>query len=298
MGFELAERKKSKLRMSLTGVSGAGKTLGALYIAYGITNDWSKIALIDTEHERGRFYANRSDLPTPTGAFLYQSMTAPYSPEKYKAYVAEGAKVVGSDGVIIIDSFSHAWGNEGGVLDIKSGIASRTGKNDYTAWDEAGKIQNDLVNTILSVDAHTIITMRAKMAYAMEPNDKGKMQPVKIGLAPVQRDNTEYEFDIAMNIARDHTASVSKDTTFLDSFCGVITPEIGRQLHDWLDNGKEPERCADCGGLITAYKEKSVRDIAEGSLKTYGRKLCTKCIFAEMKKQKEASVNAPQTVSE
>lgn len=295
--FEPVERRKAKLRMSLTGVSGAGKTLGALYIAYGITNDWSKIALIDTEHERGRFYANRSDLPTPTGAFLYQSMTAPFSPEKYIAYVNEAAAVVGSEGVIIVDSFSHAWDNEGGVLDIKSGIAQRAGKNDYTAWDEAGKIQNNLVNTILAVDAHTIITMRAKMAYTMEQNDKGKMQPVKIGLAPVQRENTEYEFDIAMCISRDHTAVISKDTTFLDSFSGVITPEIGRQLHDWLDKGTEPERCADCGGIITAYKDRTVKQIAEGSLKAFGRKLCIKCTAIEMKKRKEAT-NAAQTISE
>lgn len=296
--FEPVERRKAKLRMSLTGVSGAGKTLGALYIAYGITNDWAKIALIDTEHERGRFYANRSDLPTPTGAFLYQSMTAPFSPDKYISYVAEAAKAVGSDGVIIVDSFSHAWDNEGGVLDIKSGIAQRAGKNDYTAWDEAGKIQNNLVNTILAADAHTIITMRAKMAYAMEQNDKGKMQPVKIGLAPVQRDNTEYEFDIAMNISRDHTAVISKDTTFLDSFSGVITPEIGKQLHDWLDKGTEPERCADCGCIITAYKDRTSKQIAEGSLRTYGRKLCIRCVAAEMKKQKEMNGNAAQTVSE
>lgn len=295
--FEPVERRKAKLRMSLTGVSGAGKTLGALYIAYGITNDWSKIALIDTEHERGRFYANRSDLPTPTGAFLYQSMTAPFSPEKYIAYVNEAAAAVGSEGVIIVDSFSHAWDNEGGVLDIKSGIAQRAGKNDYTAWDEAGKIQNNLVNTILAADAHTIITMRAKMAYTMEQNDKGKMQPVKIGLAPVQRENTEYEFDIAMCISRDHTAVISKDTTFLDSFSGVITPEIGRQLHDWLDKGTEPERCADCGSIITAYKDRTVKQIAEGSLKAFGRKLCIKCTAIEMKKRKEAA-NAAQTVSE
>lgn len=295
--FEPVERRKAKLRMSLTGVSGAGKTLGALYIAYGITNDWSKIALIDTEHERGRFYANRSDLPTPTGAFLYQSMTAPFSPEKYIAYVNEAAAAVGSEGVIIVDSFSHAWDNEGGVLDIKSGIAQRVGKNDYTAWDEAGKIQNNLVNTILAVNAHTIITMRAKMAYTMEQNDKGKMQPVKIGLAPVQRENTEYEFDIAMCISRDHTAVISKDTTFLDSFSGVITPEIGRQLHDWLDKGTEPERCADCGSIITAYKDRTVKQIAEGSLKAFGRKLCIKCTACEMKKRKEAA-NAAQTVSE
>ncbi len=89
--FETVTRQKSKLRMGLVGTSGSGKTLGALYIAYGITADWSRIALIDTEHERGRFYANRTDLEIPTGEFLYQSLTAPYSPEKYIAYVKEAA---------------------------------------------------------------------------------------------------------------------------------------------------------------------------------------------------------------
>ena len=62
--FSKVVREKAKLRMALTGVTGGGKTLGALYIAYGITGDWSKIAIVDTEHERARFYANRTDLGT------------------------------------------------------------------------------------------------------------------------------------------------------------------------------------------------------------------------------------------
>lgn len=292
--FETVTRQKSKLRMGLVGTSGSGKTLGALYIAYGITADWSKIALIDTEHERGRFYANRTDLEIPTGTFLYQSLTAPYSPEKYIAYVQEAAAAVGSDGVIIVDSFSHAWDNEGGVLDIKNEIAkTQKNGNSFSAWDEAGKVQNNLINAVLSVNAHTIVTMRAKMAYAMETDDRGKTRPVKIGLAPVQRENAEYEFDIVMNISRDHTAVTSKDTTFLDAFSGIITPEIGKQLHEWLDNGVEPERCADCGTLITAAKGRTVQQIAEGTLKAYGRKLCMKCVAAELKKRKEAANNAP-----
>lgn len=49
--FESITRKKAKLRMALTGVSGAGKTLSALYVAYGITGDWKKIALIDAARE-------------------------------------------------------------------------------------------------------------------------------------------------------------------------------------------------------------------------------------------------------
>ena len=255
----------------------------------------SKIALIDTEHGRAKFYANRSDFET--GSFLYQEMSAPYSPDKYKAMVAEGAQAVGSDGVVIVDSFSHAWDNEGGVLDIKSEIAKRSGKNDYTAWDEAGKVQNSLVNTILASNCHTIITLRSKMAYAMEENEKGKMVPVKLGLAPIQRENTEYEFDIVMNIARNHIACASKDTTFLDTWNGVITSELGKQLREWLDNGIEPERCVDCEGLIKSTPGHTAKQIAEGTLKNYGRKLCWHCMAKEINKRKEAQRNAAESVS-
>ena len=293
--FEPVTRAKSKARIALTGPSGSGKTLSALYLAYGITGDWSKIALIDTEHERGRFYANREDFKT--GSYLYQTMTPPYMPDKYIDYVQSAAQAVGSDGVVIVDSFSHAWDNEGGVLDIKSEIAKQRGKNDYTAWDEAGKIQNNLVNTILSVNCHTIITMRAKMAYAMEVNDRGKTVPVKIGLAPVQRENTEYEFDIVFQLDRQHIASLSKDTTFLDNWCGVITPELGKQLGEWLSQGVELPRCTDCGRVIMSDGRRTVRQIIDGTVKNYGRQLCMPCVAKVVREQKEAQQNAAPSVS-
>lgn len=236
--FQEVVRAKSKLRMALTGVSGAGKTLGALYIAYGLTGDWSRIAVIDTEHERARMYANRTDLGT--GKFLYCPLYPPYTAERYTSLVKEAASVVGPDGVVIVDSFSHAWNNEGGVLDVKDRIAAQAGKNSYTAWNEAGKVQNSLVNTILAVGCHTIVTMRSKMDYVMQENERGKTQPVKVGLAPVQRDDTEYEFDIVLDIARSHIATASKDVTFLDKYGEIITPELGRQLKAWLDDGVDP----------------------------------------------------------
>ncbi len=282
--FEKVVRKKAKLRMALTGVSGAGKTLSALYIAYGITGDWSKIALIDTEHERARLYANRSDLGT--GEFLYAPFEPPYSPMRYKEYVLQGALAVGSDGVVIVDSFTHAWNNEGGVLDIKEQISKQSGKNSYTAWFEAGKEQNNLVNTILAVDCHTIVTMRSKMDYAMQENDKGKMQPVKMGLAPIQREDTEYEFDIVLDIARNHVATASKDTTFLDKFGAVITPELGVQLKEWLDNGVEPDRCETCGKTILAKNGKSEQNIIEASMKYLNKKCCYDCFAKEYREMK------------
>ena len=283
--FETVTRKKAKLRLALTGVSGAGKTLSALYIAYGITGDWSKIALIDTEHERARFYADRSDLGT--GEFLYAPFEPPYSPMRYKEFVLQGALAVGSDGVVIIDSFTHAWNNTGGILDIKEQISKQSGKNSYTAWFEAGKEQNDLVNSILAVDCHTIVTMRSKMDYAMQENEKGKMQPVKMGLAPIQREDTEYEFDIVLDIARNHVATASKDTTFLDRFGAVITPDLGRQLKEWLDNGVEPDKCESCGKTIFAKNGKSVQNIMEASMKYLNKKCCYDCYAKEYREMKQ-----------
>ncbi len=288
--FEEVTRKKSKARIALVGPSGAGKTLSALLMAFGITDDWKKVALIDTEHERGRFYAERTDFNI--GKFLYAPLYPPYSPDHYIDFVNSAAQAVGNDGVVIVDSFSHAWDNEGGVLDIKNEIAKKKpGNNSFSAWDEAGKVQNGLINSILSVPCHTIVTMRTKMAYAMEVNDKGKTVPVKIGLAPVQRENAEYEFDVVLQINREHIACASKDTTFLDSWSGVITAELGKQLAAWLDDGEEPVRCADCDRAIMPTEKFSVADIVSRGTEKFGRVLCSSCA-------KKAVEDAAKTVSE
>ena len=297
MAFQKVQRKAAKMRVAVAGPSGAGKTLSALYLAYGVTGDWGKIALIDTEHGRGQFYGNRSDLEV--GEYLYQELVPPFTVERYIAIAKEAEQAVGPDGVVIIDSFSHAWEGEGGVLDFKELTEQQQGKNSFTAWSDAGKKQNTLINTLLSLNAHVIVTMRTKMAYAMEQNERGKTVPVKIGLAPVQRENTEYEFDLVFNIARNHIACVSKDTTFLDNWNGVITPELGTSLKNWLAGGAEPHRCTDYNTVIMAAQGRSADQIAEGTVKNYDRKLCWKCMKAEIKKQKEQSGDEnPQTVSE
>jgi hypothetical protein len=81
--------------------------------------------------------------------------------------------------------------------------------------------------------------MRSKMAYELQEDEKGKKKPVKMGLAPVQRDDTEYEFDIVLDIGRDHIATASKDVTFLDKYGQIITPELGKQLAAWLSDGAD-----------------------------------------------------------
>ena len=288
--FEVATRKKAKLRLALAGPSGSGKTLSALMIAGGMTDgDWSRVALIDTEHERARFYADRSEWDI--GEFLYQPLFPPYKSQKYIEYATEGAAAVGEDGVLIVDSLSHAWEGEGGVLEYKSEVEKQKGKNSYTAWDEAGKMQNTLINSLLSLPCHVIVTLRTKTAYTMEVNDRGKNVLVKVGLAPIQRENTEYEFDIVLNLDRQHYATASKDTTFLDDFNAPITPEIGAKIRDWLAEGKDPDRCADCGKVILPERGVSVEQIAAGTIAAYGRKLCMSCA-------ERAKNAAAQTISD
>ena len=285
--FAPVEREKGKLRMAIEGVASSGKTLGSLLIAYGITGDWSRIALIDTEHERARFYANRSDLGI--GSFLYCPFYAPYSPERCKAAVQEASEAVGPDGVVIFDSFSHAWAGEGGMLDVNQKTADQMRGNTYAAWNSTGKQQDNLVNSIFSVQSHTIVTMRSKMEYAQDKDDSGKTVIRKIGLAPVQRDNVEYEFDIVLSIDRNHIARAEKDVTFLDDFAGVITPELGKRLGEWLSEGKEPELCACCHRAINPFGGRDVATVIAGTTKTTGRQMCGECFskWQMIEKQKE-----------
>ena len=56
--FKKAERKQSRLRLCISGPSGAGKTEGALTIATSLKGA-GKIAVIDTENGSASLYADR-----------------------------------------------------------------------------------------------------------------------------------------------------------------------------------------------------------------------------------------------
>lgn len=229
MQIRKAERKKAKLRLGLSGPSGSGKTMGALKLAFGLAG---KVGLIDTEHGSGDLYAHLGDYDVIT-------LEAPFTVAKYlealKAFESAGY------GTIIIDSLSHAWAGDGGLLDKQGKIADKIG-NSYTAWRNVTPEHNALVDAMLQSDAHLIATMRAKTEYVLETNEKGKQAPRKVGMAPVQRDGMEYEFTVFLDIAIDHTATASKDRTGLfDGEYFKITEKTGAKLMKWLETGTEPE---------------------------------------------------------
>jgi septum formation inhibitor-activating ATPase MinD len=76
MELKKSQRQNSKIKMALQAASGFGKTFSALQIAYGITNDWNKIALVDTESGSANLYSH-------LGAYRVLQLDNPHSPENY-----------------------------------------------------------------------------------------------------------------------------------------------------------------------------------------------------------------------
>lgn len=296
--FTKAKRERAKLKICLTGASGGGKTLSSLYLAYGMTGDWGKIAVIDSERGRALMYANRSDLGT--GEFLHCDLEPPYTVDRYIEAMREAEELVGEDGVIIIDSGSHAWKGTGGVLDAKEQIAQQRGKTDFSAWNDAGKIQNKFIDTIMDLNCDTIVTLRSKVAYTQEVDpETGKSRVRKLGLEPEQKADFEYEMTLVMDVDKDtHNCSVIKDNTFLDAegFYGRVTPELGRKLRAWMAEGVEPTIyiCEECGKKIKSYTFEdgttmSPEEIVAKSKETYGKAMCMDCVFELAESEEETA---------
>lgn len=224
-----AERFKSKLRLGLAGPSGAGKTMSALKLAHGIVPT-GRILMIDTERGSGDLYAHLFDYDIIT-------LMPPYKPQVYVDAIKAGIDQ-GYD-LIIIDSLTHAWSDEGGLLD-QADKKSQSG-NRFTVWAELTPQHRALVNAMLNAPCHIIATVRSKQDYAMEKDEKtGRTSVKKMGMAPVQREGMEYEFTSFFDIDMGHFAKTSKDRTdmFKDEVF-LIDEKIGNRFNEWLNSGRE-----------------------------------------------------------
>lgn len=229
MGFVKASKKQARLRLALVGPPGAGKT----YTALSIASHLGRVAVIDTERGSASKYANRPF------AFDVQELESGH-PKQYIDAINEASKA-GYD-VLIIDSLSHAWNGKDGALELVDNAARRSKSgSSFNAWREVTPLQQTLIDTILRCPAHVIVTMRSKMEYVLERDEKtGKQTPRKVGLAPVQRDGVEYEFDVVGDIDIDNTLTVTK--TRCADLTGKVIAKPGKELAEtlvaWLSDGE------------------------------------------------------------
>ncbi len=231
MAFVKAQRQRVSLKMAVTGPSGSGKTFGALRLAFGLVGPKGRVALIDTENGSGSLYANLGD-------YDVLEIAAPFTVQKYTAAIQEA--VAGGYEALIIDSLSHAWAGDGGLLDQKSAKDSRGG-NGFSNWADISKVYEQFKSAILQSPIHIIGTMRSKQDYVIESDSRGKQTPRKVGMAPIQREGMEYEFTTVFDVDMTHTAATSKDRTglFTDEI-SQLTEDHGRRLSAWLAGGAAP----------------------------------------------------------
>lgn len=221
--FVKASKTQLKLRLALYGGSGSGKTFSSLAIASHLMPD-PKIAVIDTEHGSASRYA---------GAFEFDTCSLQdHHPGKYIEAI-QAAQEMGYD-VVIVDSLTHAWYSELGLV----------GGN-FNNWNKVRPIERQLISTLLSARCHLIVTMRAKTRYSVEKikTSRGESSAPKIiGTVPVQSPGVEYEFDIVGELSQDHILTIEKsrcsdlaDRQFLNPGRG-----FAMEVSQWLTESEQP----------------------------------------------------------
>ncbi len=225
--FQKATKAHSRLRMALIGPAGAGKTWTSLAIAAGLG---LKVAVIDTERGSAAKYADKFNFDTlPLETF---------APQNYIDAI-KAAEEQGYD-VVVIDSLSHAWMGKGGALEQVDNAAKRsTSGNSFTAWRDVTPQHNALIDAMLMSKCHIIVTMRVKTEYVLEDDIRGKKVPKKVGLAPVQRDGLEYEFDVVGSLTDTNDLLITKTRCSALAGQSISKPgaDLAATLKAWLSDG-------------------------------------------------------------
>lgn len=224
-----AVREAVPALIGLWGFSDSGKTYSALSLARGMVGPKGKIVMIDTENRRAKYFSGMF------GGFSIIDLQPPFTPQRYTAAV-EAALKADAD-IIIIDSGSHVWQGEGGVLDQ----ADRHPKEGLQKWKAPKTAYVRMINRMLRSPVHMIFCLRAKDHYVQK--GVGKQASIEhLGQIPIFGKGFVYEMTIAVRMesgtrkpmdpikAPDPIASIIKPGEY-------ITEEHGAKIAAWLAGG-------------------------------------------------------------
>ena len=185
-GFRKATKEQAFARVCLDGPSGAGKTWTGLVTATALA-DGGTVAVIDSERGSASLYADLFD-------FDVMEIDGSYDPTKYVRAIRD-AQAAGYK-ALLIDSLTHAWSGQGGVLDQVDAAKSRFGGNTQRAWAVGTPLWQGLIDAILQANLHVVCTIRSKTRWVEEDDGRGKKGYRRAGTEPVARDGIEFEFQV------------------------------------------------------------------------------------------------------
>lgn len=196
--FHKAVRENVSLIIALAGGTGSGKTYSAMRLASGISHRKS-FAVIDTEAGRASHYADQF-------AFDTCDLKPPFRPDAYAEAIMAADKAAYP--VIVVDSVSHVWAGDGGVLDWQEDELDRMAGDDWkkreavkmAAWIKPKMAHKHMMQKLLQVRAHVILCFRAEEKIEMVRGSDGKMEvrakqtlTGKDGWVPICEKNVPFE---------------------------------------------------------------------------------------------------------
>lgn len=241
--FKPAIRESVGLIIGLAGPSGSGKTYSAMRLASGISGDRA-FAVIDTEGGRAKHYADQFK-------FDHGDLMPPFRPQAY-AEAIHAADAAGYP-VIVVDSVSHLWAGEGGVLEWQEEELDRMAGDDWrkreacrmAAWIKPKMASKAFVQRLLQLRAHLILCFRAEEKVEMVKDDNGKTRIVPKrsttgldGWMPVCEKSLPYELTVSFLLMPDnpgvpHPIKLQAQHRSMFPPGKPIDEEAGRRVAAW-----------------------------------------------------------------
>lgn len=240
--FRPAVRENVGLLIGLSGASGSGKTYTAMRLAKGIAGD-KPFAVIDTEAGRANHYADQF-------RFDHGDLKPPFTPERYTEAIVAADQA--GYAAILVDSASHEWAGEGGILDWQEAELDRMAGDDWkkreavkmASWIKPKMAHKKMVQRLLQVRAHLILCFRAEPKIEMvrvngktEVREKQSLTGVN-GWIPICEKNLPYELTVSLLLMADRPGvqipiKLQEQHKALFPLDRVIDESSGQRLAEW-----------------------------------------------------------------
>ena len=264
--FKIQEAKRELIwtKLALMSPSGGGKTYSSLRLATGMLEELKrlglekngKILMGNTEHARGRYYANE---------FQYDivDLEAPYNPEMFVEFIEYAVEQ--NYPILILDSTSPEWEGKQGCLELQLQAGGT-----YQAWAKVTPRHDKFIASIADSPIHIIATMRGKDQYEIE-TENNKTSVKKLGVGAKQREGFEYEFTATFLIdQKTNLATPQKDNTHIFEHEGdqILTEKHGIEIIKWANSGE---------GFTPSLRNATIES-PNDNLKSLQQEVINKCV--------------------
>jgi len=244
--FKPAVRENVPLLIGLVGGTGSGKTFTAMRLATGMSQG-KRFAVIDTENGRASHYADQFQ-------FDSADLRSPFRPDAY----LEAIKAADAAGypVVVVDSMSHVWAGDGGVLDWQEEELDRMAGDNWSkresckmaAWIKPKMSHKQMVQALLQVKAHVILCFRAEAKIEMVKENGKLVVHAKQSLTgldgwiPVCEKTLPFELTTSILFTADRPGipqpiKLQEQHKALFPLDRVVDEQSGKRIAEWAAGG-------------------------------------------------------------